>query len=68
MKPTASIRAQTNTLRARSARVRPTSTAERAIGRERSRSMKPRRRSSARPTAVLMAPKATTWAKIPGIR
>ena len=40
--------------------------AERAIGSERRRSMRPPPRSSARPTAVWTAPKATTWAKIAG--
>ena len=65
-KPTASMSVTTRTLRQRSAIVRPASTAERAIGRERRRSMRPLPRSSASPTAVCTAPKATTWAKIAG--
>ena len=62
------MRVTTRTLRTTSALVRPASTAERAIGRERKRSMSPVPRSVASPTPVLMAPKATTWAKMPGIR
>ena len=42
----------TNTLRTASAEVRPASTAERAMGRARNRSIKPFCRSSDRPTAV----------------
>ena len=41
MKPTTHIRITTKKLRTRSASVRPTSTAERAIGSERNRSMRP---------------------------
>ena len=46
----------------------PTSTAERAIGSERNRSMMPFFRSSASPTAVVVAPKIAFWTKMPGIR
>ena len=42
--------------------------AERAIGSERNRSMSPPWRSSARPIAVFIPPKATVCTKIPGIR
>jgi len=52
----------------RSAVVRPSRTAERAIGIERKRSMTPRRRSSERPTAVFEARNVTDWTKIPGSR
>ena len=48
--------------------VRPASTAERAIGSERKRSMRPLWRSSASPMAVFTAPKATVCTKMPGIR
>src|SRR4051794_9637969 len=56
MKPTMHMRMTTKKLRTRSARVRPTSTAERAIGSERKRSMRPLLRSSARPTPVVSEP------------
>ncbi len=62
------IKATTNTSRTRSAIVRPASTAERAIGSERNRSISPLRRSSASPTAVFTAPNATVCTKMPGIR
>ena len=48
--------------------VRPASTAARAIGSERKRSMSPLRRSSERPIAVTNPPNAIVWAMIPGIR
>ena len=51
-----------------SAAVRPTSTAERAMGSDRSRSTMPLVMSSARPIPVCMAPKATVCTKIPGMR
>ena len=51
-----------------SAEVRPMSTAERAIGNERKRSMMPLLMSSHIPTAVVAAAKAMVWAKMPGIR
>ena len=57
----------TKTLRTRSAVVRPTSTAERAIGSERNRSMRPVCMSSASPMAVDTAPNITVWTKMPGI-
>jgi hypothetical protein len=66
--PTAVMRATTNTLRARSAVVRPARTAERAMGRARKRSINPLCRSSERPTAVLTAPKLTVCTKMPGMR
>ena len=53
---------------ARSNVVRPTSTAERAIGSDRNLSMIPSFMSSARPIAVVVAPKIAFWMKIPGIR
>jgi hypothetical protein len=58
-KPTRHMNPTTTTLRAMSATVRPTSTAERAIGSDRNRSTRPRRMSSARPIVVFMAPKTT---------
>ena len=57
--PTATMSATTKTFRAASARVRPASTADRAIGSERKRSMRPVFRSVASPMAVFMAPNAT---------
>ena len=65
-KPTTAISATTNTLRARSAKVRPVSTAELAIGRARKRSSRPLFTSVARPMAVLVAPKTAVCTKIPG--
>ncbi len=66
--PTSSMIATTNTLRNRSERVRPASSAPRDIGSERNRSIRPRWRSSASPTPVTMLPKIAVWMKIPGIR
>ena len=51
-----------------SAAMRPASTAERAIGSERKRSMMPFCRSSARPTEVAEVPKTIVCTMIPGIR
>ena len=51
---------------AMSATVRPASTARRAIGSERKRSMRPRFMSSARPRAVAKPPNAIHWTMIPG--
>ena len=51
-----------------SASVRPASTAGRAIGSERKRSIRPLCRSSLRPSAVTKPPKAMFWTMIPGIR
>jgi hypothetical protein len=48
--------------------VRPTNTAERAIGIERKRSTTPRSRSSASPIAVIVERNAVAWIRIPGIR
>jgi hypothetical protein len=51
-----------------SAEVRPASTAARAIGSERKRSIRPLCRSSFRPSAVTKPPKAMFWTMMPGIR
>ena len=51
-----------------SASVRPASTAARAIGSERKRSIRPLCRSSLSPSAVTNPPKAVFWTMIPGIR
>jgi hypothetical protein len=53
---------------ATSASVRPLSTAERAIGSERKRSINPFLRSSDSPSAVTKPPKDIVWTMIPGIR
>ena len=58
--------ASDRTLRLRSARVRPASTAERAIGRLRKRSMMPLLRSWARPIEVVMPPISTASRKTAG--
>ena len=58
----------THTLRTGSAAVRPASTADRAIGSERKRSITPPCRSVAIPIAVVTDPNATVWMKMPGIR
>ena len=55
-------------LRTLSPRVRPASTAERAMGRERNRSIMPLERSSASPTPVWVEPNTTVCTKMPGIR
>ena len=52
----------------RSAIVRPTSTADRDIGSERNRSIRPFCRSSAMLAPVIVAPKITVCARIPGSR
>ena len=54
----------TTTFRTRSAVVLPASTADLAMGSARKRSIRPFCRSSASPTLVLTAPKATVWTKI----
>ena len=51
-----------------SASVRPARTAERAIGSDRKRSIRPFFRSSASPRAVTKPPKAMVCTMIPGIR
>ena len=66
--PTTNISAMITVLRNRSATVRPSSTAERAIGMERKRSTTPRFRSSASPMAVCVALKVTDCTKMPGSR
>ena len=67
-KATAIITAKVKRLRTRSETVRPMITAERLIGRERSRSTRPFCRSSARPIPVKAEPNTSVWAKMPGIR
>ena len=66
--PTAVMSTITNTLRTRSASVRPASTADRAMGSERNRSIRPLCRSSASPMPVAMAPNTAVCTKMPGIR
>src|SRR5580765_7009111 len=66
--PTATIINTTPVLRTRSDRQRPASTAERAIGNDLNRSMRPLCRSSLRPTPVFIAPNATVWMNTPGMR
>src|SRR3954451_10544614 len=51
-----------------SAAVRPTSTADRLIGSERNRSMSPFWMSSAMLAPVMVDPKITVWARMPGSR
>ena len=48
--------------------VRPISTAERDMGNERRRSMRPLPRSSARPMLVNAEPNTSDWLKMPGIK
>src|SRR5207245_3371594 len=48
--------------------VRPTRTAERAIGNDRNRSMIPLVMSSASPTPVKVEPKMTVWTNTPAMR
>ena len=67
-KPTISMITTVKRLRARSATVRPVSTAEDDIGKERNRSISPRCMSWARLMPVVTPPKATVCTKIPGIR
>ncbi len=66
--PVTAMTAIEMTLSPASATVRPTSTAERDMGRERNRSIIPLLRSSASPTPVCVAPKAIVCTKMPGIR
>jgi hypothetical protein len=68
--PTTIISSTTKTLRTRSAMVRPASTAERDMGRDRNRnrSMMPLLMSWDRPTAVEVAPNTTVCTMTPGIR
>ena len=48
--------------------VRPASTAERAIGNDRKRSIRPFFKSSTNPTAVSAPPKQIVCTRMPGIR
>ena len=66
--PTRITSTMTNTLRAKSPRVRPARTADLAMGRERNRSSSPLLRSLAMPTAAAMAPNTVSCTKTPGIR
>ena len=66
--PTTVITSTTNTIRTRSPSVRPASTAERAIGSDRKRSISPVDRSSASPTPVVVDANAVVCTKIPAIR
>ena len=68
IRPVIDMITTTRQLLSRSLVVRPTSTADRDIGSERKRSMMPFWMSSAMPAPVIVAPKITVWAKIPGIR
>jgi hypothetical protein len=65
--PTATVTRVAAAVRAPSARIRPVSTAERAIGRERNRSMMPLARSSLRPIPVMTVPNTTVCTMIPGM-
>ena len=67
-KPAAIMIVAPNALRVRSAVVRPTSTADRAIGRLRKRSMIPSRRSVAIPTPVVPAASVICMTSTPGRR
>ena len=67
-KPTTIIITTTKKLRTRSAKDRPASTADRAIGSERKRSIRPLCRSSLSPMPVFIAPKATVCTNTPGMR
>ncbi len=64
--PTMAISTRVNAERNRSEKVRPASTATRAIGSDRNRSMLPLARSSARPAAVPAPPNSANWASSPG--
>ena len=67
-KPTSEMMTITTTLRHRSAVVRPASTADRAMGSDRNRSMSPFCRSSASPMLVLTEPNITVCTKMPAMR
>ena len=67
-KPTPEISMITRILRIRSAVVRPVRTPDRAMGSERNRSRTPLCTSVAMLMPVVIAPKVTVWAKMPGIR
>ncbi len=66
--PTMIMIVSETTLVTTSAAVRPASTADRAMGSERKRSIRPLLRSSLSPIAVMKPPKAMLWVMIPGIR
>jgi hypothetical protein len=66
--PTASMTASWTTFVTPSASVRPVTTAERDMGRERKRSISPFFRSSESPRAVTKPPKVIDCTMIPGIR
>ena len=66
--PTPVMRTRTETLRTPSAIVRPASTAERAMGSDRNRSMSPLFRSSARPMPVPADPNSAVCTMMPAIR
>ena len=68
MVPTMNIRMMTKMLRARSAPVRPTKTAERVTGNDAKRSSNPLFRSVASPTPAASDPNTTVCTKMPGIR
>ena len=67
-RPVTDMIATVMTLFSTSLVVRPTSTAERDMGSDRNRSMMPFWMSSAMPAPVIVAPKMTVCAKMPGIR
>ena len=67
-RPVSDITAMTMTLLRTSESVRPKSTADGDIGRDRKRSMIPFWMSSASAVPVIVAPNRTVWAKIPAIR
>src|SRR5260370_38179066 len=64
-RPTVHITATTNVLRAMSAMVRPVRTADLAIGRERKRATRPRRKAVARPMAGGGGAKVEMWRERP---
>jgi len=67
-RPVSATTTMVSTLSPRSATVRPTSTADRAIGSDRNRSTRPFCRSSAMPVPVIVDPNTTVRATIPGSR
>jgi hypothetical protein len=64
--PTATVITAPQPMRVTSATIRPATTALRAIGRDRKRSMRPLAKSLFRPTAVCVAMNATPWTTSPG--
>ena len=67
-KPTVNSTQSDRQLSRTSEKVRPVSTAERDIGNDLKRSIRPLWTSSDSPSAVTNPPKAIDWAMIPGIR